>query len=302
MHKVLAGSVIVLSTLFLAAYSGGGHEPPAGGLSLAIQDAPVDGADALNITLSRIDLHRQGETISYALDADPDTAGKQPWTVNLMDYQGSDRLQLLKSVRVPAGTYDWIELHVDDAEIVFDAATASEVTYRLDIPSNTRSGFRLKRDINVTEGGITDLTIDLDLRQSVTQESPGYYTLRPHARLIDTPRSGIIAGSVKMADARQACAVYVYPAGATPDDICRDLNGQACEGTTNPITSALPDCGAGLACRYATALLQAGEYQVAKACFAPGKTSDDPMRDENPDFSATRLAVVTAGQTTRIDL
>ncbi|HET19775.1 MAG TPA: DUF4382 domain-containing protein, partial [Chromatiales bacterium] len=250
----------------------------SGIISIAVQDAPVDGAVAVNITFSQIDLHGPEGTQSHVLDSDPTTEGNQPYTVNLMDYQGTGRLQLLDGVTVPAGDYQWMRLYVDEAEIVFDTAintydpaSPTAVAYPLYISSNAQTGLKLNRGFTVADGGATDFTIEFDLRKSVHQEGTGDYKMRPTLRLVDNPQAGNIAGNVAV-EAGQACAIYAYEAGATPDDMCYGANGNACSGTTNPLTSAEVTCATttdaatgaeSTVCGYETALLAAGEYTLA---------------------------------------
>jgi len=146
-------TALALSTLMLAACGGGGGTS-TGTLSLSVQDAPVDGADAVNITFSRVELHRaSGETLNDILDSDPVAAGSQPYTVNLMDYQGVDRLKLLDGITVPADRYEWIRLYVDAAAIVFNQGQSNEVIEPLDIPSNENSGLKLHSGFSVAAGG-----------------------------------------------------------------------------------------------------------------------------------------------------
>jgi ABC-type glycerol-3-phosphate transport system substrate-binding protein len=74
MIKHLTRSALITSTLLLAACGGGGGGSSTGTVSIAVQDAPVDGADAVYITFSRIDLHSPDGTQSFVLDSDPLTA------------------------------------------------------------------------------------------------------------------------------------------------------------------------------------------------------------------------------------
>lgn len=297
-RTAIARTTLALSTLLLAACGGGGGGTSTGTLSLSVQDAPVDGADAVNITFSRVELHRSsGETLSYTLDSDAVTTGSQPYTVNLMDYQGVDRLELLDGITVPADRYEWIRLYVDAAEIVFDQGTASENIQSLDIPSNENSGLKLHSGFSVAAGGISDFTVEFDLRKSVHEDAKGY-KLRPTLRLVDNLQAGHFAGTVGSAAAGDDCAVYVYEgAAATPDDICYDATtGADCPSPhgLNPITSAEVTCDTATPalCRYVTAPLVAGSYTLALTCDA---ASDDPVVNDSLTFLATQSATVTVG-------
>jgi hypothetical protein len=290
-------TALALSTLMLAACGGGGGTS-TGTLSLSVQDAPVDGADAVNITFSRVELHRaSGETLNDILDSDPVAAGSQPYTVNLMDYQGVDRLKLLDGITVPADRYEWIRLYVDAAAIVFNQGQSNEVIEPLDIPSNENSGLKLHSGFSVAAGGGSDFTVEFDLRKSVHEDAKGY-KLRPTLRLVDNLQAGHFAGTVGSAAAGDDCAVYVYEGtGATPDDICYVDNGGVLSDCPsphglNPITSAAVTCDASTpaVCRYVTAPLVAGSYTLALTCDA---ASDDPSADDSLSFLSTPSAAVT---------
>jgi hypothetical protein len=299
MIKHLARSALVTSTLLLAACGGGGGGSSTGTVSIAVQDAPVDGADAVYITFSRIDLHSPDGTQSFVLDSDPLTAGNQPYTVNLMDYQGTNRLLLLDRVSVPAGNYQWLRLYVDHAEIVFNKGETNEVVESLDIPSNENSGLKLISGFTVAAGGLSDFTVEFDLRKSVHQDAKGY-KLRPTLRLVDNLQAGHFAGTVGSAAAGDDCAVYVYAGSTiTPDDLCYlDQGGVLVDCPAphgvNPVTTAPVVCDTSNPplCRYVTAPLVAGSYTLALTCDA---ASDNPAQNDNIAFLETHSATVSVG-------
>lgn len=299
MIKHLARSALVTSTLLLAACGGGGGGSSTGTVSIAVQDAPVDGADAVYITFSRIDLHSPDGTQSFVLDSDPLTAGNQPYTVNLMNYQGTNRLLLLDRVSVPAGNYQWLRLYVDHAEIVFNEGKTNEVVESLDIPSNENSGLKLISGFTVAAGGLSDFTVEFDLRKSVHQDAKGY-KLRPTLRLIDNLQAGHFAGLVGSAAAGDDCAVYVYAGSAvTPDDLCYlDQGGVLVDCPAphgvNPVTTAPVVCDTSTPplCRYVTAPLVAGSYTLALTCDA---AADDPAKNDSIAFLETHSATVSVG-------
>lgn len=310
MHKIFTRSALGLSILMLAACGGGGGDTASTGtgtVSIAVQDAPVDNADAVWISFSQIDLHGPDGTQSHTLDSDPNTEGNQPYTVNLMDFQGSLSQPLLQDVTVTAGSYQWMRLYVEeDAPEVLDADL--EKTYiaidgakhRLSIPSNAQTGLKLNRGFTVTDGGESDFTIEFDLRKSVHLDANGY-KLRPTLRIVDNLEGGHISGTVAETTTA-ACAVYVYEGtGTTPDDMCYDQNGGDCADPhgVNPITSATVDCTSGT-CLYETAKLAAGEYTLALNCSAD---LDTPDADEDLGEATWPVQSVTvnAGETTTVD-
>jgi hypothetical protein len=202
-------------------------------------------------------------------------------------------------VSVPTGSYQWIRLYVDAAEIVFNEGTASEIVAPLDIPSSENSGLKLISGFTVAAGGASDFIIKFDLRKSVHQDANGY-KLRPTLRLIDNLAAGHFAGTVGSAAAGDDCAVYVYAGIAiTPDDLCYlDQGGVLVDCPAphgvNPVTTAPVVCDTSNPplCRYVTAPLVAGSYTLALTCDA---ASDNPAQNDNIAFLETHSATVSVG-------
>jgi hypothetical protein len=184
---------------------GGGNDRDAartGTLKLGITDAPVDFAQAVVVKFTAVELKpKEGPSITI-----PIAAG----SVNLLDYQGTERMMLLDGVEVPAGEYVWMRLAVAaDPNVVGDSylqleQDGSECEMR--IPSGDETGLKLNRGFTVGVGSITDFTIDFDLRKSVIappgQTTPvgtcggQVYTLKPVLRVVDNLQVGSITGAV----------------------------------------------------------------------------------------------------------
>ena len=129
---------------------------------------------------------------------------------------------LAESLQVPVGRVTWIRLHFTTGSYVIETNGGE---HALACPSceptdnNAGRGFKLNRTFEVESGGLA-LTVDIDLLNSLHEDSSGY-VLRPTARIENTAELGTIAGFV--ADSRippasryvgtqveTGCAVYVY--------------------------------------------------------------------------------------------
>lgn len=259
-----------------------------GRLTLAITDAPLDGAAAVTVRFTGVELlHEDGERERFDFNPAKD--------IDLLALSGGDSLRLLSDERIPTGRYERIRLFVESSE----TSTASHVDvegviWPLYVPSDATGGLSLLEDFTVGDDGITAYTIDFDLRRSVhaPAQPGGAYRLRPALRLVEDDRAGVIAGSVASARLVAGCvpAVYVYNnEDVTPDDI--GGNG------VQPLTSAWVRAMGDGSHRYDAAFLDEGDYTVAFTCDAD---EDDPSTNDTLSFT-TKNATVRAQRTTTVN-
>jgi hypothetical protein len=287
--RILAWLSRVALTLGLAACLG--QQDDNAGFSLAVTDAPVDGATSVVVQFAGVSVKAADGTVRN-FDFNP------PVSIDLLALNGGGSELLLDNVSVPAGAYSWVQFRVNAAE---DGTLDSYITladgsqHELAIPSGAESGLKLSSTYAVPASGIASFTVDFDLRKSVSppQGTSQAYELRPALRIVDNARAGSISGTVDNSRLGNGCtpAVYVFSgAGVTPDDI----DGSA----PDPIASGAVkmDPGSG-AWRYNVAYLNPGSYTVAFTC---GAASDNPLTSEDLVFVA-QDAVVTAGQGTTAD-
>lgn len=251
-----------------------------GTLSIAIKDAPVDGATQVVLAISGIELRTySGETSTIDFDA--------PQLVNLLDYQGTTTRLLVDKKVVTGGTYSWLRLIVDESNSYLLNGIGS---HPLTIPDAYKENLRVDGSFTVPQDGAMELTLDFDLRNSIV-ESGGNYTLKPSLRLAENAKSGHISGtipnSLMIATDCGTSAVYLYEgSNATPDD----LDGTAAE----PIDSSLvtPDDST---YKYTLGFHEAGNYTLAFTCKA---NLDNPeSNDTTVTFSASADIIVTARET-----
>ncbi|MFW6094316.1 MAG: DUF4382 domain-containing protein [Pseudomonadota bacterium] len=297
------------SLVLLAACGGGGSsssdvsETSDGTLSLAITDAPVDNASEVWVQFTGV---RVKPSDGPAIEVDFDS----PMEVDLLELTGENSAQLLNEEPLPAGSYEWIALDVEDTNsyVVDDMGQTTDVR----IPSGDQQGLRLVSGLTITAGQHSQFIIDWDLRKALTNPvgQSGYF-LRPALRITDLTEHGSIAGTVAdglvMDDAcvndlaeDRGNLVYVFE-GADADPV--DIDGEDPEPLTTA-TVAADDQAAG-AYTFEAAFLAPGEYTVAFTCQG---LNDDPERNDIDDaevafeFSATRTAEVVNDETAEVTI
>lgn len=300
-QSIATASTLTTSILMLLTACGGGgsgsnglsDEPTTAQLTLAITDAPVDEADAIVVAFDGVEL--QGpEIILIELDGVA--------SINLLDYQEGEVALLFEDQELPAGDYQWIRLSVVEADTYIEVEGQQ---YPLEIPSSAQTGLKLNQGFTLAAGGISQFTVDFDLRKSVHQEGTGDYKLRPTLRLVDDLEVGVISGTVNAELINDLeCAngdnndlgnvVYVYSGqDATPLDVA-GLE-------TDPLVSANVNYNTELdVYEYTIAFVAAGDYTAAFTCDA---SLDDPLIDDSLSVSFTEPVNVTvvAAEETVVD-
>jgi hypothetical protein len=276
----------------LLALGGCDDDSGTGKLSLAITDAPVDGATAVVVQFTGVEVKpAEGSARSFTFDA--------PRQIDLLALTGTDSELLLDEVEVPAGRYNWVRLAVDADE---DGVTDSYIDlddgsrHELEVPSGDETGLKLISGFRVPAGGEASFTLDFDLRKSVHEPmgAGDSFKLRPTLRIVDNALAGAIAGTVMGTLVVPGCtpAVYVFAgSGATPDDV----DGAAPE----PVSSAMPELNVATGdYDYTAGFLAEGAYTVSFTCDA---AADNPETDDLLVFVGTQDATVAANQTTTVN-
>src|SRR5581483_5497675 len=205
----LPSTALMLAAL-TACGGGGGSSANSGALSLSLTDAPVDGASAVVVAFTGIDL--QGSDGTLTTITFPSTQ-----SIDLLKLQGGATSALTQGAAVPAGTYSWMRLKVlADKNMQNESyiTLTNGAQYPLYIPSGAETGLKLVRPFTVAQGSTTRLVIDFDLRKSITAP-PGQdpnYIMRPTLRLLDQLQIGKLTTNVDVA----ALAIAQLGAGAAP--------------------------------------------------------------------------------------
>jgi len=304
-----SGRIAAVAALVIAAAgcSGGGGND-TGTLNLALTDGPVDGADNVVIAFTGIQLKPSGGPAMDPIPMDPtscDTwdAASGTCQIDLLDLVGTDRRQVF-SRELPAGHYEWVRLLVTAERNTVDSyINRNGMQCSLWIPSGNETGLKIVSGITVTANGVSDYTLDFDVRKSITNP-PGLadtatdmdacveeYVLKPAIRIVDSTEVGHIAGTIDesllAADARcddtsgryENAVAYVFEDAM--DYVADDLDDDDGDAITSA-TVAWDDVL--MAYSYEVGyLLAPATYHVAVTCTAD---MDDPMTSQYDPTSA----------------
>lgn len=294
--------VIMLGLVMTACGGGSGGDgnknSESGDLSVAVTDAAVDGANRVVVEFTSVEIKpKDGKSILFELDG--------PQQIDLLSVQGKEFEPLLVSESVPAGPYNWIRLHINDsdcnASLTGSNPAGSYIELQdgslepLHVPSGSQSGLKLNNGFTVAAGGQTNVTIDFDVRKSVTApEGQDCHFLKPSLRLVDNAEVGHIAGSVDLTalDATRCdagVAVYLYEGSDVAAD---DIDNVAAD----PLTSAIVEQ---VTATYEIGYVLAGDYTAALTC--DGELDDPETDDLDVTFESTQNVTVTVDQTVTAD-
>jgi hypothetical protein len=288
--SILAASAAV----FLAGCGGGSAATdPTGIINVAITDAAVDDVNEVWVEFSEVTLKpKQGDEIIVSFDP---AKG-----INLLDLQDGKTEALLPDTRVPVGPYIWMRLGVNaEFDNVFDSYAlmkdGSQVEVR--IPSGSQSGLKLQNGFTVTQNMSTNMVIDWDLRQALSDPlGQAGLNLRPALRVTDMAAYGTLDGVVNEElttadecgdDPMVGNAVYVYEGEVNePADIQN--------ADTDPVVTAT----VGQDLTFSVSYLTAGEYTAAFTCQADLDESD--MEDDIIFSMIKMMVTVDVGETTSL--
>ena len=288
---VLSGIVLGLS----ACGGGAGNLLTAnqnGSLSIALTDAPVDGATKVVIRFTAIEVKPQGGNAIMFDIADR--------SIDLLALAGGLSTTILDEQTLPAGNYEWVRLLVTAQQNTMDSFIElnTGTQHPLFIPSGDETGLKLIRGFVVAAGGRTDFTIDFDLRRSLVAP-PGQapnYILRPVLRLVNNLQTGTLSGSVPPGLIPVGCTPFIYVfsgSSVIPDDI-----DPVPAPDVDPLISVpvLLDNTSGNY-RFKVPFLEAGNYTAAFTC--DGKL-DAPDAEDTLRFSPTINFTINSNQTVTI--
>src|SRR5713101_6031479 len=275
----------------------GGSNGNQGQMSLAVGDAPVDGAEAVVVKFTGVELiPNSGSPV--------DITFASPKTIDLLNQSGTASAVLFNQP-IRAGDYGQIRLMVEaDGNPSNSYITLSDGTvHGLLVPSGAETGLKLVSGFTVPSSGVVDYTIDFDLRKAVTcppGQAPACF-LKPVERLVDNTTVGNIQGSVDPALVPMACTpgVYLYEGTVTAPE---DMNSAAPSTDINqPLASRVPLAGSAPPYYYQFTFLSPGNYTLAFTCQA---AMDNPDQADSTVvlFNPIKTGIaVTAKQTTTVD-
>ena len=279
----------------LAACSG--SDSPTGQMTLAVADAPIDGAQSVVVKFTGVELTGDG---GKAVQITFPTAK----SIDLMNQSGTASAVLFTQP-IPAGSYGQVRLQVvADGDPSNSYITLSDGTmHGLQVPSGSQTGLKLVSGFTVPSSGVVDYTIDFDLRKSITcpqGQSPACI-LDPTERLVDNTAVGNIQGVVSNTLVPTGCTpgVYLYNGTVTTPE---DMNTAALASDTNqPLASKAVVATSSPPFYYQFTFLPPGTYTVAFTCQA---AQDNPAQaDAVVTFNPVKTGIsVTAQQTATVDI
>jgi len=287
-------ALLAATALGLAA-CGGSNTADMGEMKLAVADAPVDGAQAVVVKFTGVELTGNGGnpyTITFS----------QPKTIDLLTQSGTASAVLFDQP-IPAGKYGQIRLIVvADGDPSNSYMTLSDGTmHGLQVPDT--NGFKLVSGFTVPTSGVVDYTIDFDLRKAITcptGQAP-VCTLKPAEKLVDNTTVGNIQGQVDNTLVPNGCTpgVYLYSGTVTAPE---DMNSTAASSDTyQPQASKVPVANSTPPYYYQFTFLPPGTYTVALTCQADLDNPD--QADSTVTFNPVKSAItVAAKQTVTVDI
>lgn len=201
-----------------------------GTLRLSITDAPIDAShiQAVNLVITGIEVKARGEwrTISSL---------REPISLNLLDYTGGKAFPLLDNQVVEPGTLEGIRLRLNmvnpDAGFVVNPHGLVRLQDGSQQPLRMTPGLAHEilyaQPIPIRPGERTDLTLDVDARKSVDLVN-GHFEFTPVFRMVETARTGGIAGQLLDASPTDRMLVAAYRTGSfTASETVRGIFPQA---------------------------------------------------------------------------
>ena len=219
--------IVLTSTLLALGACGGGTDSGSdsnetSSLRVSLADAPVDGAEAVCVTITGIELNIDdsgwvekdfdvtGIDDSFLCDPDDPDDETDSFSdhINLLSLTEGASIELLNE-EVETGTYGVrLVLADNDSEgqyehyfVAKDNDPSIESNQeKLFIPSGSQTGLKLSSPIIVAANSPASYTIDFDVRKSVilrgNANNNNGYLLKPVLRLVDDTTAGSISGMV----------------------------------------------------------------------------------------------------------
>jgi hypothetical protein len=162
----LSSSIIILAgvLLFPACGSDGPTSPRTGTLRVELTDDPTDQLEEINVFITGLTVKHAQNPVERITD--------EIGLIDLLSLQ--DTTQLLAAVGVEPGTYQFIQVDLDQERS--DVVEIGEGHKPLKIASEE---IKVLGGFEVREGGTTTVTLDFDAEASIRQQGNGDWLLVP---------------------------------------------------------------------------------------------------------------------------
>jgi hypothetical protein len=271
--------LVALSCLSLPLASCGSSSS-GGTLNLGIIDSPVDSASAVVVSFTGIQLlPGGGKPITFNFNT--------PKTIDLLQEQNGHEASLLSGASVPAGNYGPIALLVNiesggrvaNSYIEINGAQIPlSIPIVVSVPMPVQQSLSVGQSFTVTANQVVNLTIDLNLEQSIAPAGVQNYLLDPvTSRLINNAQAGTISGAVALATLQSNSACLQGASSGTGP--LPNAHVYIFSGTARPTSSLTPvvepeiTLSSSGGYTYDQPFLPAGSYTLALACTSTASTS-----------------------------
>lgn len=174
-------TLALVPLLSALALSGCSADEGTGRVSFAVTDAPTDDYTSVNVTFSRVAIHRSSGADENATTGWI-TIVNTTRTVDLLALHRNNTAETLGFADVDAGHYQQVRFHVDRV-VAIQKSDGAEVV--MTVPSGV---IRTSGSFEVTEGGNTTLTVEIDLDRSISCNPQGC-RFAPHIGRVEASES-----------------------------------------------------------------------------------------------------------------
>lgn len=332
-----AGLTVLASLISLTLVGCGGDSGSSSSttpVTLSVTDAPVDDAKEVVVTFGKVALLPQGSGSPLVYDVYltdengnpidengnliPDGEERVPLSVNLLDYQGSASLPLIKNEVVPVGSYKLCVFAndgdhpdypsyvvVNEADLVHPELTVKgEGACPQGVGKIDNAGVLYFNNAFTVNADNNDFALEIDLRRGLRDDpqSAGDYVIqRTSVSLINTVTTGNIEGTVSL-DTFTNCnsptvdtavqAVYLYDGSVTQDSMAPIYGTDE----TKPLSSAAVNLSDDQSIyQFSFGFLEPGTYNLGYTCTAQ---HDDDVDNADPVAAGFSIYQVEAASVT----
>ncbi len=211
LHKSLSGISMVLLLAFSIFVTGCdmGSDAETGTMTVEMTDAPIDSADAVNVTIERVEVNRAGNPDGWI------TLNEPQQTYDLLNLTNG-ATAVIGSAALEAGTYPQIRLILaQDGHTVEVDGTVHDMI----VPSGAQTGVKLNINAEIEEDIEYVVLLDFDASRSVVQAGSSEqvpYLLKPVVKAKEKAITGNVEGTIDPATAEPV--VYAIDNSGTEAD------------------------------------------------------------------------------------
>ncbi len=202
------------------------NEALKGTLKISITDAPIDSKNikSVNIFFKNLEASQNGSWKSFK-------NFEQPVGVNLMSYTGGKSFLLIDQFTNP-GEFQQLRMDLNianrNSSLIVNPQSNIEFIDGSTQPIYMKEGLEpqliVDAQFGIASRGLTDITLDLDLRKSIRKNDAGEFVLEPVIRVLNTFDTGSIRADV-INTTTEKVVVYVYKQGAFKSSELQSGNG-----------------------------------------------------------------------------